>query len=93
MSSGPLPPATKSSPERALTSSPPPKASMSSSTREPVIRSFCSVPVHGPPRHWMLAASATPPASNKAKIMVLKNSRVPLKNATSLQEGGVNSPA
>ena len=41
----------------------------------------------------MLAANATPLASNRANIIVLNNSMVLLINATSLLEGGVNSTA
>jgi hypothetical protein len=39
------------------------------------------------------SASATPPASNRASIIVLNDSRVRLIDATSSREGGVISPA
>jgi hypothetical protein len=73
MSSGPLPPSTTSSPARALTWSRPPRAWMSSSTWEPVIRSFCWVPRQGPPRHWMLAAKATPANATRRKLPTTTN--------------------
>src|SRR5215208_2332851 len=73
ISSPPPPPSTESSPPRPVTWSRPPRAWISSSSREPVIRSFCSVPTHGPPRHVMLAAQATPANATRSTLPTTAN--------------------